>query len=76
MLAVCEDLTLVEMLQNITCNNVFLDLAANACKGDWPVVAGFVCFSLLEDRSNAGSLPVFWDSSGIQAFLVDDDQER
>ena len=38
---------------------MFLDLAANACKGDGPVVVDFVLFSILEDCSHFGSLPVF-----------------
>ena len=63
------------MLEDIACYDVLLDLAANTCKGDGPVVACFVLFSLLEDCSHIGGLPVFGDGSGVQALLVDDGQE-
>ena len=58
-LAVCKDLVPVKVLENIACYDMLLDLAANACKGDGPVVVDFVLFSLLEDCSHCGSLPVF-----------------
>ena len=53
------------MLEDIACYDVLLDLAANTCKGDGPVVAGFVLFSHLEDCSHIGGLPVFGDGSGV-----------
>ena len=82
MLAVYENLIPVKVFQNIACYDIFLDLAANACKDDTNVVAGFALFSLLEDCSHFGSLPVhvsklFWkimtkdnESYGASSFII------
>ena len=75
MLAVDENLILVKVFQNIACYDMFLDLAANACKGDRTVAAGFALFSLLEGCSRFVSLPVFGDGPCVQALQEDNDQE-
>ena len=54
MLAVCEELVLVEIFQNIACYDMFLDLAARACNADRPVVASTELFSLLVECSHVG----------------------
>ena len=48
MLAVCKDLVVVKVLEDIACYDVLIDLAAaNAIKGDGPVVADFVLLYFL-----------------------------
>ena len=53
------------MFQNIACYYMFLNLSANACKGDISVVAGFIPFSL----------PVFGDGPFVQVFQEDNGKE-
>ena len=65
MLTVCDNLVLVKVLQNIAYYDAFLDITTNACKGDWYVVTGFILYSLLEDCSYVGRLPVFGDGPSV-----------
>ena len=36
------------MLEDIACYDVLLDLAANTCEGDGPIIAGFVLSPFLK----------------------------
>ena len=48
------------MFEDVTSDDLLLNLTAYASQGDWPIVAWFMLFSFLEYGSYVGYPPVLW----------------
>ena len=59
------------MLENITGDDVLLDLATYTSKGNWPIITRSILLSFLEYGSNISHPPVLRHLSGVEAHLED-----